>query len=247
MKILDDLIGSLAEDAPAREVRIGRFWTAVWSRECGLASTTGPGDHKHGARFVEDAGSLAGRSALELARLAHSDRSLEAGIGLAAINSLLDVDESRCVERNAGDLLVERGRGKRVALIGHFPFVPALREAAEHLWVLELRPRADDAGAEQADAIVPQADVVAITGSAFINHSLEGLLDLSRPDAFIVVLGPTTPLSPVLFDYGVDVISGTRVIDPELALRSASEGATFRQIQGIRLLTMERKAGVEEA
>jgi hypothetical protein len=196
---------------------------------------------------VEDAGSLAGRSALELARLAHSDRSLEAGIGLAAINSLLDVDESRCVERNAGDLLVERGRGKRVALIGHFPFVPALREAAEHLWVLELRPRADDAGAEQADAIVPQADVVAITGSAFINHSLEGLLDLSRPDAFIVVLGPTTPLSPVLFDYGVDVISGTRVIDPELALRSASEGATFRQIQGIRLLTMERKAGAEDA
>jgi hypothetical protein len=58
----------------------------------------------------------------------------------------------------------------------------------------------------------------------------------------IVVLGPTTPLSPVLFDYGADVISGTRVIDPELALRSASEGATFRQIQGIRLLTMAREA-----
>ena len=151
MNILDDLIGSLPGDAPAREVRVGHFWTAVWSRHCGLASTTGPGEHKHGARFVEDAGSLAGRSALELARLAHSNSSLEAGIGMAAINSLLEVDEGRCVERNAGDLLVERGRDKRVALIGHFPFVPALREAAAHLWVLELRPQAGDAGAEEAE------------------------------------------------------------------------------------------------
>ncbi|GAG37637.1 unnamed protein product, partial [marine sediment metagenome] len=50
-----------------------------------------------------------------------------------------------------------------------------------------------------------------------------------------------TPLSPALFDYGVDVISGTRVVDPGLALRCLSEGATFRQIRGVRLLTMERK------
>lgn len=239
MKILDDLMEGLAS-APAREVRVGRFWTAVWSRHCGLASTTGPGEHRHGARFVEGAGDLAGQSALELARLAHSESPLEAGIGLAAINSLLEVDEERCVERNAGDLLVERGRDKRVALIGHFPFVPALREAAAHLWVLELRPQAGDAGAEEAEAILPQAEVVAITGSTFINHSLESLLALCRPDTFVVILGPTTPLSPVLFDYGADAISGTRVVDPELALRSASEGATFRQIRGIRLLTMER-------
>ena len=98
MKILDDLISGLVTDAPTREVRIGRFWTAVWSRGCGLAPTTGPGDHEHGASFVQGAGSLAERSALELARLAYSESTLEAGIGLAAINSLLEVDEARCVE-----------------------------------------------------------------------------------------------------------------------------------------------------
>jgi hypothetical protein len=43
------------------------------------------------------------------------------------------------------------------------------------------------------------------------------------------------------------VISGTRVVDPDRALRCASEGATFRQIQGIRLLTMEREAATEDA
>jgi len=44
----------------------------------------------------------------------------------------------------------------------------------------------------------------------------------------------------VLFDYGVSAISGTRVIDPETVLRCVSQGATFRQIRGVRLLTMER-------
>lgn len=159
---------------------------------------------------------------------------------MAAINSLLEVDEARCVELNAGDLLIERGRGKNVALVGHFPFVPALREAAGRLWVLELRPHPGDVDAEEAEAILPQADIVAITGSAFINHTIEDLLGLCRTKSFVMVLGPTTPLSPVLFDHGVDVISGTRVLDPELALRCVSEGATFRQIRGIRLLTMER-------
>jgi hypothetical protein len=57
----------------------------------------------------------------------------------------------------------------------------------------------------------------------------------------VVVLGPSTPLSPVLFDYGVDVVSGTRVVDVDVALRCLSEGATFHQIRGVRLLTMERQ------
>jgi uncharacterized protein (DUF4213/DUF364 family) len=240
VKILDDLMGSLAADAPAHTVRVGRFWTAVHSRECGLASTTGPGEHAHGAQFVQNPGSLQGRSARELAGLAHSDSPLEASIGLAALNSLLDVDQDRCVELNAGDLLIERGKDRKVALIGHFPFVPALREAAAQLWVLELRPQAGDSRAEEAEDVVPRADIVAITGVTLINHTLEGLLGLCRADSFVVVLGPTTPLSPVLFDHGVDVISGTRVIEPELALRCLSEGATYRQIQGTRRLTMAR-------
>jgi uncharacterized protein (DUF4213/DUF364 family) len=241
VKILDDVIATLKEDALAREVRVGRFWTAVLSRGFGLASTVGPEVHEHGAVFVGEAGGLAGRSALELTGLARSQSTLEAGIGLAAINSLLDVDETHCVELNAADLLIDRGRGKNVALVGHFPFVPALREAAGRLWVLELRPHPGDVGAEEAAAIVPQADIVAITGSAFINHTIEDLLGLCRPESFVMVLGPTTPLSPVLFNYEVDVISGTRVVDPELALRCVSEGSTFRQIRGVRLLTMERQ------
>jgi len=241
MKILEELIASLKKDIPAREVRIGPFWTAVWSKACGLASTVMPEEHEHGAIFVGDVGNLAGRSALELTCLAFSDSTLEAGIGLAAINSLVDVDEARCIDLNAGQFLIARGRGRKVALVGHFPSVPALREAASQLWVIELEPGPGDLTAEEGEALIPQADIVAITGSAFINHTVEPLLGLCRPGSTVMLLGPTTPLSPVLFDYGVDVISGTRVVDPERALRCLSEGATFRQMQGMRLLTMQRQ------
>ena len=85
--------------------------------------------------------------------------------------------------------------------------------------------------------------MVAITGTTLINHTFEELIGLCRPDAFVLVLGPTTPLSPVLFDYGADVISGTLVTDPETVLRYVSQGASFRQIKrskGVKLLTMTR-------
>lgn len=67
---------------------------------------------------------------------------------------------------------------------------------------------------------------------------LDDLLRLCRPEAYVVILGGTAPMSPVLFDYGVDAISGTRVINPETVLRHVSQGATFRQIRGVKLLTM---------
>jgi len=212
----------------------------VWSRSCGLASTIGAGDHEHGATFVTGAGRLQEHSARQLAGLAHSESTLEAGIGLAAINSLLEVDETRCVELNAGRFLIERAPGKRVALVGHFPFVPDLRRAAGHLWVIDLHPAAGDLGPEEGAELIPQADLVAITGSALINHTIEGLLARCQRDSLVMVLGPTAPLSPVLFDYGVDVISGTRVADTRSALRSVSQGAVFRQVEGVRLLSMRR-------
>jgi len=82
--------------------------------------------------------------------------------------------------------------------------------------------------------------VVAITGTALTNHTLDYLLGLCNPAAFVVLLGDTAPLSPVLFDYGVDAVSGTRVVDPGLVLRCISEGANFRQIRGTRRLTLMR-------
>jgi len=238
MKILDDLISQLDMDAPVHDVRQGVFHTAVLSRHCGLAATLPKDALRQKPPLVREPGSFLEKSAEELTRLAYSPSILEAAVGMAAINSLLELDAGGCVELNAAELILEKGRGKQVAIVGHFPFIPRVSEAVARLWVIEKNPQGDDLSEDAAAHVIPQADIVAITGTALTNHTLDRLLGLCSPAAFVVVLGDTTPLSPVLFDYGVDAVSGTRVVDPGLVLRCVSEGANFRQIRGTRRLTL---------
>ena len=235
MRILDDLIASLGDDSRIQEIHACVFWTAVTSKHCGLASTFHEEHPYH--RAVRDAGSLRQKSALELARYAKSDNVLEASIGMAAINSLIDIDETRCVEENAFDMLAREGRDKNIAVVGHFPWIPRLRNIARKLWVIEQKPQEGELPAEAAGEVLPQADVVGITGASFVNHTAERLLELSRNN-FVVMLGPTTPLAPVLFGYGVDAIAGVKVVEPEKAIHSISEGAIFSQVEGVKLVTM---------
>lgn len=240
MTILDTLLAHLPEDdAPVRSLLVGAHWTLVCSRHCGLASTLAS-PHPHGHSQVRQAGNLLGQGARQLAELARSEELMEASIGIAAINSLLDVDESPAVEINASEVLIRRGRGRNVALIGHFPFIPRLRQSAGRLWVIEQHPTGDEYPAHAAPDLLPQADLVAITASALINHTLDDLLSLCPSRAVVVILGPTTPLSPILFDYGATLISGARVVDEAAVLRTVSQGASFRQVQGVKLLTFAR-------
>ena len=234
MKILDDLISSLS-DSPVREVHACVFWTAVISKHCGLASTFHEEHPYH--RAVRDVGNLTQLSALKLAQYAKSDNVLEASIGIAATNSLIDIDETKFVEEDAFNILALKGRDKNIAIVGHFPWIPRLQNVARKLWVIEQRPREGDLPAEAAEEILPLADVVGITGTAFINHTIERLLELSK-NSFTVMVGPSTPLSPVLFDYGVDVLTGVKVVEPDKTIRSISQGAIFPQVEGVKLVTM---------
>jgi uncharacterized protein (DUF4213/DUF364 family) len=241
---LDDLISNLSGDSVVREIHTCVFWTAVLSKHCGLASTFHEPHPSH--RPVRNAGRLTALSALELAQYARSDNVLEASIGMAAINSLIDIDEARCVRENAFDVLARKGRGKNIAIVGHFPWIPKLRRIARTLWVIEQRPQEGDLPAEAAEEVLPQADVVGLTGTSFENHTVDKLLDLSK-NSFVVMLGPTTPLSPVLFDYGVDILAGTKVVEPDKTIRSISQGAMFRQVEGVRLVTMAKETKNDSA
>ena len=244
MKILDALIDSLpSQDAPVRHVCAGALWTTVTTRFTGMATTYRDEACHRGAEpgRVEDAGVLDGKPARTLVAYARSADTLAASIGMATINSLVEVDESRCDRRGAYDLLVERGRGLDIAVVGHFPFVPKLREQARHVFVIEKNQQPGDLPERDAARVLPRCDVVCLTGTAFINHTLEELLALCR-DSYVVLTGPTSPLSPVLFEFGIDAICGTRVTDADTVNRFVSQAACFQQIRGhgVSLLTMEK-------
>jgi len=242
-KIIEELLSTLNADASVRDIRVGLFHTGVLSRNCGLAATLPRDALKQERPAVKEPGFVLNKSALELARMAHSQTILEAAIGMAAINSLLTIDEKCCQNLNARDLIAEKGKGRSVAIVGHFPFIPELRKTVRDLWVIEKNPVEGDHSEAEAVDFLPRADVIGITGTAFTNHTIEQLLELCRPEAYVVILGDSAPLSSILFDHGIDAVSGTKVVDADLALRCVSQGANYRQIKGIRQLTMIKNKG----
>jgi uncharacterized protein (DUF4213/DUF364 family) len=53
---------------------------------------------------------------------------------------------------------------------------------------------------------------------------MERLLALARNSkAYTVILGPSTVMSNVFFDYGADMIAGAEVIVPEAIIRKISQ------------------------
>jgi len=167
-----DVILDAASEAPRADlldVRVGPFWTVVHtSIGAGMASNLRSESHLHGAQPIADAGRLDERSPLELAALIRSESVLEAAVGLAAANALLVPIVKGLTEEKAVSILRERGAGKRVAMIGHFPFADELRESCGELLVFErgLGRRDGDLGDEAIDQLLPDADVVAVTATA---------------------------------------------------------------------------------
>lgn len=237
MKILDQLVSSLNFEAEIKDIRQGVFHTAVLTRRCGLAATLIKDALKQTPPMVKSPGLLTDKTPRQLVELAYSESILEAAMGMAAINSLIEPDFSKMQELNAAELIMEKGTDKNVAIVGHFPFVPKIRQMAKNLWIIEKNPQTGDAPEDQAEILIPQADVVAITGTTLTNHTLFELLPLCAKDAFVLMLGDTVPLSPLLFDFGVDAVCGTQVLDAQLAMNCVSQGANFKQIKGTRRLT----------
>ena len=54
------------------------------------------------------------------------------------------------------------------------------------------------------------------------------------------MIGTTSPLSSILFDYGVDAICGAKVVDGDKVIQSISHGATFKEVMGVKLVTLTR-------
>ena len=240
MNILKELLDSLKMDLPVTVGVVGSHLVAVASRRLGLAA------HLHGkgrseAVVSEDGGeALMGRRACDLAHWLLEDHWVRAGIGMAALNSVLEIDYQALTEMNAKQIIAERVIGKNCMVVGHFPFIGQLRSQARNLWVMEKEPRSGDLSEEEGYQVLAEADVVAITGSCLINHTFDRIMANCKPGSFKVMLGPSTPLSTILLECGLDVVGGALVEDEGTVLRMVKKGVPFRQMEGIRTVVMAK-------
>jgi uncharacterized protein (DUF4213/DUF364 family) len=144
-------------------------------------------------------------------------------------------------ERGAAlfERLSQRFAGGSVAVVGHFPHLEPLGDHCT-LTILERHPSGGDLPDQACEYLLPRQDCVCITGSTVSNKTLPRLLELSR-NAYVVLVGPSVPFTPMWFDYGVDLLAGTIVLDPAVALGAVQQGGR-RSLFGDSLAMVELEA-----
>jgi len=226
-KLYDELIDAVPENIQVEECLAGLGWFLVRSIGTGVAMHPKEVDEP-----IHEAGNIAGMRLKEIAGWIKSWNWRKAALGLAAINSVLNAPQ--VVKNNCGSLLDETKsqdiftglfdelRGKRVAVIGHFRNMERLAGICE-LSILERKPQEGDLPDTACEYILGEQDVVFMTATTLINKTMPRLLELSR-NARVVIAGPTTPLHPLLFAHGVDLLGGLIIDDQASAWRVVAEG-----------------------
>lgn len=202
-----------------------------------LARDTVPGD----VASIDIALDPRGEDASAWSRLLLSPDPGEAAAGLAVTNALLALEPEPAADMDGVAWLLEKARGRDVAVVGHFPFVDRrLRPIARRVWVFEREPVEGEFGEDDTVSILPKAEIVVLTGGTLANHTLDSLVRLVDPATPLLLLGPSTPVTSALFRFGFDALSGVRVVDVDAAATSVEGGESFRNMTGLKRVTLLR-------
>ena len=208
----------------AERVIVALNWTLVEGPDgLGLAHT--PVRGTAGCTNLPSPGDYAGRPLASLATLWTSENVFERAIAGAAINAHWNRYDLAASERNGLDLIEDRGT--ETVVIGRFP---NLETRLPNAAVVERHPGPNDYPEEALDTLLPKAAFVAVTASAVSNGSLPNILRLLG-DAYTVMIGPSTPMSPHLLTVGIDALSGFIASDIEGVIRVVSEGGAVRALR----------------
>ena len=194
-----------------------------------------------------------GASAVDaLATLSSPERS---AVGLATANALAnrfaaEVSESQGSTgwRSTGqwerasigsDLLdvLELRPDDHVGMVGCFsPMVDGIRRRAERLSIFERGPRltSDLLPEDRAAEVLPECSVALITATTVINGTINKLLAAARDCREVVLLGPSTPLVPDVFDTcsgRVTLLAGVMVTNAEELLQAVAQGGGTRDFK----------------
>lgn len=194
------------------------------------------------AKAMPNSGKIKGTPVLKLLEAMYRGNPLRKAIGIAVLNALSETCWQKSgsrdyqVERNVDALdVVEIPEEAYVVVVGALvPILKKLKIRGKPFTILEMDPstlKPDEMPffihGSQAAEVVPNADVLVITGTTLINDTLDELLRLAKPEAHIVVVGPTASLMPdAFFKRGVDILGGISVSHPDELLDLLAEAGS---------------------
>jgi uncharacterized protein (DUF4213/DUF364 family) len=182
---------------------------------------------------------LAGAGALEVARQYAGAGGVARTIGFAAVNAL-----TACLFERAGFVpdetadsigLLDPRAGDRVGMIGLFPpLVDRIVRSGATLTVVELK--AHLAGAREGFRVTLDTgelrgcDKVLSTSTILLNDTVDRMLACCAGAGCLAVVGPGAGCLPdPLFDRGVTLVGGTRVVDRVAFREALRAGARWGQ------------------
>jgi uncharacterized protein (DUF4213/DUF364 family) len=225
------------------DVRIGLFMTAVQLSDgtVGISSSLMPEDSQtHCKKSNRDFGDftplqIIGKKVIDLLEFPNKNsiiQSLKIAV-LNAISSKFLENSNYKILHNADIIdLIDLNSKKTITIVGAFQsYIDKIAVTDNTLYVLELNEDALIGSdkkffvpASEYSKILPVSDIVIITGLTLVNDTLDDLLKTTRPDAQVIVTGPSSSFIPdVLFANNVNIIGAVRTLNPELMLKVVGE------------------------
>lgn len=214
------------------------------------------------ARSMPNAGHLTERSVVKYLKDATSNIPMKKAMGIAVLSALssycreIGLTEGYDMEVGVDALdCVDLRDDTYPVLIGAIgPFLRVLKSRKKPFSVVELDTRTlkpDElpfyVPPDKTGEIVPKAGVLVITGTTLINGTLEGILEIARPDTKVVVVGPTASILPhAFFKRGVDILGGDIITHPQKMLDTLAEGGSGYHLYGHsaeRVLVTQKSPG----
>lgn len=184
---------------------------------------------------------LIGHSAIDIARLAaEGTDDAQRGVGMATLNAAICSQTLPDEDPNHQYFGIDITAADTVGMIGYIPPVAErIAKTAKKLIAFDegiMRQGGRDgiyATAQQAE-LLPTCDVVVMTGTVMINHSVDVLLSYCTQAREVVMVGSSTPMLPEAFrGSGVTVLAGScwSTVDKDVLFKRLSLSCGMRHLE----------------
>jgi uncharacterized protein (DUF4213/DUF364 family) len=194
------------------------------------------------AARMPQAGDLEGSPLSEILKYSLDNNVLKSAIGVAAVNAISQwIIESegeknyRVIKDKDGFDLLEVQPGETVSLIGAFgPYIRRLKMMGNPFFIIEKNPqtlRPDEIKYFEPEtgmaSSLEKSDVVIITGTAIVNHTIDHILSHLNDRQRTAIIGPTASMIPdAFFKKGVDIMAGVQILNPDLMIKILKQGGS---------------------
>ena len=219
------LQAGLPEKLSVERLIHGISWTAAVLND----GRTGVAMHTAGETVPRMFDALIGLPAREVGRAMLSWNMEEASEAFAVVNAFYNTQDCGYLVPETKTLDGIELCGRKVGMVGHMVGHGGITwedfAEAKELTIMDREEKPGALPDSACEFVLPECDLVIITGSAAINKTLPRLLELSR-NAEVILTGPTVTCCPELHSLGINRLSGRVITEKEAMLKAIVEKRT---------------------